>query len=167
MFAFNGSDLCALWVVGIHREYGGGLETTIRPGATTVVFAPFLLLFIALALIIFVAGPMFAAAIGAILGGLLLRWRALSISRSTIRSFVFASVVCHIILIALATRYHAPFLPGRPREHPKTPTYALACVAGANAALNSLVAVLIIRRLTTKGRWRSSNEVATQVNSAM
>lgn len=31
MFAFTGSDLCALWVVGIHREYGGGLETTIRP----------------------------------------------------------------------------------------------------------------------------------------
>jgi len=121
-----------------------GLRLLFGPGATTVVFAPFLLLFIALTLIIFVAGPMFAAAIGAISGGLLLRWRAPSVSRSTIRSFVCASVVCHIILIALATRYHAPFLPGRPREHPKTPTYALACVAGANAALNSLVAALII-----------------------
>jgi membrane-bound metal-dependent hydrolase YbcI (DUF457 family) len=109
---------------------------------------------------------MSAAAIGAILGGLLLRWRALTVSRSTIRSFVFASVVCHIILIALATRYHAPFLPGRPREHPKTATYVLACVAGANAAF-SLVAVLIIRRLTTKGRWGSSNDVVTQVTSAM
>lgn len=54
-----------------------GLRLLFAPGATTVVFAPFLLLFIALALIIFVAGPMFAAAIGAILGGLLLRWRAL------------------------------------------------------------------------------------------
>ncbi len=32
MLAFNGSDLWALWVVGIHREYGGGLETAIRPG---------------------------------------------------------------------------------------------------------------------------------------
>jgi hypothetical protein len=144
-----------------------GLRLLFAPGATTVVFAPFLLLFIGLTLIIFVAGPMFAAAIGAIFGGLLLRWRALSVSRSTIRSFVFVSVVCHIILIALATRYHAPFLLGRPREHPKTPTYALACVAGANAALNSLVAASIIRRLTTKARWRSSNDVdATQVDSA-
>jgi len=144
-----------------------GLRLLFAPGATTVVFAPFLLLFIALTLIIFVAGPMFAATIGAIFGGLLLRWRALGVSRFTIRSFVFASVVCHIILIALATRYHAPFLLGRPREHPKTPPYALACVAGANAALNSFVAALIIRRLTTKGRWRSSNDVdATQVDSA-
>jgi hypothetical protein len=144
-----------------------GLRLLFAPGAKTVVFAPFLLLFIALTLMIFVAGPMFAAAIGAIFGGLLLRWRALSVSRSTIRFFVFASVVCHIILIALATRYHAPFLPGRPREHPKTPTYALACMAGANAALNSLVAALIIRRLTTKARWRASGEVdATQINSA-
>src|SRR6266446_338554 len=81
-----------------------GLRLLFGPGATTVVFAPFLLLFIALTLIIFVAGPMFAAATGAISGGLLLRWRAPSVSRSTIRSFVCASVVCHIILIALATR---------------------------------------------------------------
>jgi len=144
-----------------------GLRQLFAPGATTVVFAPFLFLFIALTLIIFVAGPMFAAAIGAIFGGLLLRWRALSVSRSTIQSFVFASVVCHIILIVLATRYHASFLPGRPREHPKTPPYALACVAGANAALNSLVAALIIPRLTTKERWRSANDLdATQVDSA-
>jgi hypothetical protein len=74
-----------------------GLRLLFAPGATTVVLVPFLLLFIALTLIIFVAAPMFAAAIGAIFGGLLLRWRALSVSRSTIRSFVFASVVCHII----------------------------------------------------------------------
>jgi hypothetical protein len=40
-----------------------GLALLFAPGATTVVFAPILLLFIGLGLAIFVTGPMFAAAL--------------------------------------------------------------------------------------------------------
>jgi hypothetical protein len=123
------------------------------------VFTPFLLLFIVLGLAVFVATPMLAAAIAAAFGGLLLRSRALSVSRSFVRSFVFVAVVCHIAFIVFATRHNASFLLRRPRAHPRTPDYALACIAGANAALNSLVAALIIRRLTTKAKPPLPNAV--------
>jgi len=153
--------LCLLSIAATGAVYGW-LESTVNmieglgllfaPGATTVVFAPFLLLFIVLGLAVFVATPMLATAIAAAFGGLLLRSLALRVSRSFVRSFVFVAIFCHIAFIVLATRHNAPFLLGRPREHPKTPDYALACLAGANAALNSLVAALIIRRLTTKAK---------------
>jgi hypothetical protein len=130
-----------------------GLGLLFDPGATTVVFAPFLLLFIVLGFAVFVATPMLAAAIAAAFGGLLLRSRALSVSRSYVRSFVFVAIFCHIAFIVLATHHNAPFLLGRPREHPKTPDYGgLACIAGANAGLNSFAAALIIRRLTINAK---------------
>src|SRR6267143_5462705 len=141
-----------------------GFGLLFAPGATTVVFAPFLLLFILLGLAVFVLTPMLATAIAAAVGGLLLRSRALSVSRSFGRSFVFVAVVCHIAFIGLATHQNARFLLGRPREHPKTPAYALACIAGANPALNSFVTVLIIRRLTAKAKPSLPNEAdATRV----
>jgi len=57
----------------------GGFGLLFAPGATTVVFAPFLLLFIVLGLAVFVGTPMLAAAIAAAFGGLLLRSRALCV----------------------------------------------------------------------------------------
>ena len=164
------SFLCLLSVAATCAVYGwlestvnmiGGFGLLFAPGATTVVFAPFLLLFIVLGLAVFVGTPMLAAAIAAAFGGLLLRSRALCVSRSFARSFVFVAVVCHIAFIVMATRHHASFLLERPREHPKTPDYALACMAGANAGLNSFVAALIIRRLTAKPNPPLPNEVDT------
>jgi hypothetical protein len=127
-----------------------GLGQLFAPGATTVLFAPLLLLFILLGFAVFVATPMIAVAIAAALGGLLLRSRSLSPSLSFVRWFILVAGVCHIPIIVLATRHNASFLPRRPREHPKTPAYALACIAGANAALNSFVAALIIRKQTIR-----------------
>lgn len=129
-----------------------GLGQLFAPGATTVVFAPFLLLFIALGLAVFIVVPVLAAAIAALLGGWLLRSRSLSPSRSFVRSFILVAVVCHIAFIGLAASHNASFLLRRPREHPKTPAYALACMAGANAALNLFVAALIIRRQTAQAK---------------
>ena len=129
-----------------------GLGQLFAPGATTVLFAPLLLLFIILGFAVFVAAPMLAAAIAAALGGLLLRSRSLSPSLSFVRWFILVAGVCHIPFIVLATRHNASFLLQRPREHPKTPAYALACIAGANAALNSFVAALIIRKLTAQAK---------------
>lgn len=140
----------------------GWLESTVNmlegfgqlfaPGATTVLFAPILLLFIILGFAVFVAAPMLAAAMAAALGGLLLRSRSLSPSLSFVRSFILIAVVCHIAFIVLATRHNAWFLLQRPRAHPKTPAYALACAAGANAALNLFAAALIIRKQTAQAK---------------
>ena len=162
--------ICLLSVAATCVLYGW-LESTVNmiegfgqlfaPGATTVVFSPFLLLFIALCLGVFIATSLLAVAVAAICGGLLLRSRGLPMSRSFARSFVFVAVVCHIAFIVMATRHHASFLLERPREHPKTPDYALACMAGANAGLNSFVAALIIRRLTAKANPPLPNEVDT------
>ena len=124
------SLLCLLSLVATCALYGW-LESTLNmmegfgllfaSGATTVLFAPFLLLFILLGLAVFVATPMLATAIAAAFGGLLLRSRALNVSQSFVRSFVFVAAVCHIAFIGLATRQNASFLLGRPREHPRPP----------------------------------------------
>ena len=158
------SFLCLLSFAASCVLYGW-LESTVNmiegfgqlfaPGATTVVFSPFLLLFIMLGLVVFVAAPMFVVGLGAALGGLLLRSRVADVSRSFIRVFVIVAVVCHIAFLVLATQQNASFLLGRPRIHPKTPAYVLAGIAGANAALDLFVAALIIRRLIAKANMNS------------
>src|SRR6185436_8352376 len=65
-----------------------GLGQLFAPGATTVVFAPFLLLFIVLGLVVFVAIPMLGATVGAALGAFILRRGDFSLPASTVRSFV-------------------------------------------------------------------------------
>ena len=124
-----------------------GLRLLFAPGATTVVFTPFLLLFIFLGLAVFVATPMFAASAGATLAGLVLRWRGTSVSRAALRLLVPGAVIFHIAFVLVATHYDAAFLLSRPRQRPQIPDYALACIAGANAALTAFVATLILRRL--------------------
>ena len=158
------SFLCLLSLAASCALYGW-LESTVNmmegfgqlfaPGATTVIFSPFLLLFIMLGLVVFVAAPMFVVGLGAALGGLLLRSRVADVSRSFIRVFVIVAVVCHIAFLVLATQQNASFLLGRPRIHPKTPAYVLAGIAGANAALDLFVAALIIRRLVAKANMNS------------
>jgi hypothetical protein len=124
-----------------------GLGQLFAPGATTVLFAPFLLLFILLGLLVFVAVPMIGATACAAFGALILRRRDLSLPPSTVRYFVIVAAVCHVAVIGLAAHYDAALLIHRPGVRPKTPASILAGIAGANAALNSFVAAIIMRRL--------------------
>ena len=127
-----------------------GLGQLFAPGATTVVLAPFLLLFIALGIVVFIAIPMLGAAAGAVFGALILRRQDFSLPPSAVRAFVVVAAVCHVALISLAVHYDASLLLHRPGVRPKTPTSILASIAGANAAMNSFVAVLIMRRLIAR-----------------
>lgn len=125
-----------------------GLPLLFAPGATTVVFTPFLVLFILLGLAVFVATPILAAAAGATLGGFLLRWRKLTASPAALRLIVPAAFVSHLAFVLVATHYDAGFLLSRPRQRPQIPEYVLACIAGGNGAFASFVAAWILRRLT-------------------
>ena len=127
-----------------------GFGQLFAPGATTVLFSPFLLLFIVLSLAVFIATPLLAVAVAAVFGGLLIRARGLAVSRSFARSFVFVGVICQFAFILFAIDQNAWFLLRRPRVHPAAPAYVLASLAGANAAVNLFVAALIIRKLTAK-----------------
>jgi len=127
-----------------------GLGQLFVPGATTVLFAPFLLLFIALSLLVFVAVPMLAATAGAAFGALILRRREFSLPPTSARAMVASAVVCHVVVIGLAARYDSAWLLHRPAVRPTTPPVVLAGIAGADAALNSLVAAFTMRRLIAK-----------------
>lgn len=129
-----------------------GLGTLFEPGATTVVFTPFLLLFIALDLAVFVTVPMLLSAIVAALGSLLLRLRGVLVPASFIRSLIIASFVSHVAVVTFAAETDAAFLLRRPRVRPRTPAYAMACIAAGCGALNALAAGLIIRGLTSPSR---------------
>ena len=69
------------------------------------------------------------------------------------------AVICQFAFIFFAIEQNASFLLGRPRVHPTAPAYVLAFLAGANAAVNLSVAVLIIGKLTAKTKPPSLNEV--------
>ena len=125
-----------------------GLRQFFRPGAGTIVFSPILLLFIALGLGVFVGGSLLAVIVAATLSGVILRYRALTISQSFARFFVIAAIISQFVFILFAIEENAPFLLDRPRLHPNR--YLAAFVAGANAALNLSVAAFIIRKQTGK-----------------
>lgn len=127
-----------------------GLGQLFAPGATTVLFAPFLLLFIGLSLLVFVAAPMLAATAGAAFGALILRRREFSLPPTSARAMVASAVLCHVVVIGLAARYDSAWLLHRPAVRPKTPASVLVAIAGADAALNSLVAAFTMRRLIAK-----------------
>ncbi len=129
-----------------------GFGQLFAPGATTVLFSPFLLLFIVLSLGVFIVTPLLAVAVTAVFGGLLIRARGLAVSRSFARSFVFVAVICQFAFILFAIDQNAWFLLRRPRVHPSAPAYVLASLAGANAAVNLFLAALITRKLTAKTR---------------
>ena len=89
------------------------------------------------------------AVIGAAtLGGVILRYRALTISQSFARFFVIVAIMSQFVFILFAIEENAPVLLDRPRLHPNR--YLAAFVAGANAALNLSVAAFIIRKQTGK-----------------
>jgi len=122
-----------------------GLRQLFAPGATTVVFSPFPLLFIALGLGVFIGVSLLAVSAAAVLGSALLRSRAPIVSLSFVRFFVIGAMICQFAFILFAS---APFLLGRPRLHPNT--YLVAFAAAVNAALNLSVAALVVRKLSDK-----------------
>lgn len=95
-----------------------GLRQFFRPGAGTIVFSPILLLFIALGLGVFVGGSLLAVIGAATLGGLILRYRALTISQSFARFFVIAAIISQFVFIFFAVEENARFLLDPPRLHP-------------------------------------------------
>ena len=125
-----------------------GLRQLFAPGATTVVFSPFLLLFIALGLGVFIGVSMLAVSAAAVLGSALLRSRAPIVSLSFVLFFVIGAMICQFAFILFAIAQSAPFLLGRPRLHPNT--YLVAFAAAVNAALNLSVAALVVRKLSDK-----------------
>jgi hypothetical protein len=125
-----------------------GLREFFRPGAGTIVFSPILLLFIGLGLGMFVGGSLLAVMAAATLGGVILRYRALTISQSFARFFVIVAIISQFVFILFAIEENAPFLVDRPRLHPNR--YLAAFVAVANAALNLSAAAFIIRKQTGK-----------------
>jgi len=133
-----------------------GLRQLFALGATTVVFSPFLLLFIALTVGVFIGTPLLVVAMVATAGGFLLRSNAVTVSRSFALSFVLVAVLCQFAFMLFAIEQNASFLYGRPRVHPTAPAYVLAFLAGANSGLNLSVAVLIIRKLTARTKSTSN-----------
>jgi hypothetical protein len=127
-----------------------GLGQLFAPGATTVIFSPFLLLFILLTLGVFVLVSLLTVAIAAVLGGSVLRFDARPVSRSFTRSFVLVTVIFQFAVILFSAGQDASFLLRRPGVHPVTPDSVMALLASANAALNLFVAALIVRKLTDK-----------------
>jgi hypothetical protein len=125
-----------------------GLRLLFAPGAGTVVFSPFLLLFILVGLSGFVTVPVCAVAIVAMLSAYPLRSRAITVSRSFARTFVLVAVVCQFAFLLCAIQRDAPFLRDRPRVRPKSPAIVLASLAAANAGLNLLIAAVIVRKMT-------------------
>ena len=125
-----------------------GLGQFFQRGAGTIVFSPILLLFIVLGLGVFVGGSLLAVIGAATLGGIILRYRALTISQSFARFFVIAAIISQFVFILFAIEENAPFLLDRPRLHPNS--YLAAVLAGANAALNLSVAALIVCNQTRK-----------------
>jgi hypothetical protein len=113
---------------------------------------PFLLLFIAAGLGVFMAVPLVTSAVLACLGGWALRRTGRSVSR---RVAVVAVVLtaCATIVVVLAGQ-RGGWIPDRPANRPKTSSVALACLAGANAALSVFVATGIVRWITSKPRTR-------------
>src|ERR1051325_6343709 len=103
-----------------------GLRQLFGSGATTVIFSPFLVLFLLLCLSVFIATPLLAVSTAGVLGGLMLRPRRETVSRSFVRSFVLVAVICQFAFIFFAIEQDAWFLMKRPRIHPSSPAYVLA-----------------------------------------
>ena len=122
-----------------------GLGKFFEPGASTVIFLPFLLLFVALGMAVFIGAPLFAVTITAIPGSLLLCSRSATVTPSFARFFVYVAFACQFVFIFFAITHDAPFLFDRPRIHPAAPIYLLALVASANSILNLSVATVVIR----------------------
>jgi hypothetical protein len=142
-----------------------GLGLLFAPGAGTVVFSPFLLLFIVLTLSVFTAVPLLATAIVAALSGYLLRSRRIGVTRSFSRAFVLIAVLGQFAIFSLDIAQNAPFLRDRPRVRPKSPAYVLALTMAANAALNLFVAMAIARSITAPVRAPKCSTVATVTKS--
>ena len=142
-----------------------GLGLLFAPGAGTVVFSPFLLLFIVLTLSVFTAVPLLATAIVAALSGYLLRSRRIGVTRSFSRAFVLIAVLGQFAIFSLAIAQNAPFLRDRPRVRPKSPAYVLALAMAANAALNLFVAMAIARKITAPARAPKCSTVVTVTKS--
>jgi len=127
-----------------------GLRQLFQPDAGTVIFSPILLLFITLCLVVFIGVSQISGGIAAVLGGLLLRSRSVIVSQSFLRSFAYGAVICQFVFTLFAVEQNARFLHGRPRVHPTAPSYVLASLVAANAALTWFVAAFIIRKLIGK-----------------
>jgi hypothetical protein len=126
-----------------------GLRQFFRPGAGTIVFSPILLLFIALGLGVFVGGSLLAVIAAATLSGVILRYRALTISQSFARFFVIVAIISQFVFILFAIEENAPVL--LDRFHAFIPTgISRRSWPGANAALNLSVAAFIIRKQAGK-----------------
>lgn len=127
-----------------------GLGELFQPGATTVLFSPILLLFIALGLAVYMGGSMAAIIAATLVGGRLLRSDRLTVSKSFARYFVIAGVICQFVFILLAIRGNAPFLRDRPRIHPNP--YLVAVLAAAIAGFNLWVGAAIMRKWANVAR---------------
>ena len=142
-----------------------GLRLLFAPGAGTVVFSPFLLLFIVLGLSVFTAVPLLATAIVAALSGYLLRSRRIGVTRSFSRAFVLIAVLGQFAIFSLAIAQNTPFLRDRPRVRPESPAYVLALAMAANAALSLFVAMAIARKITAPVRAPKCSTVVTVTKS--
>jgi hypothetical protein len=86
-----------------------GLRQFFRPGAGTIVFSPILLLFIVLGLGVFVGGSLLTVIAAATLGGVILRYRALTISQSFARFFVVVAIISQFVFILFAIEENTRF----------------------------------------------------------
>lgn len=127
-----------------------GLGQLFAPGATTVLFSPFLLLFILVTVLVFVAMTLFMTVPPAVVGGIALRLSAQRLSRSFARWFVVIAVICQFVFISVSIDQDASFLLHRPGIHSAAPAWLMALLASANAAGDLFLAGLIVRRLADK-----------------
>jgi len=124
-----------------------GLKTLFMPGATTVLFTPFLVLFILLCLGVFAFGSLSAVGIGAVANGIIMRNCDIDIAPLFNRTTAFISAFLISVVIFFSMEQNAGFLLSRPLNHPASPAIVLAGLAGINAALDLMVASFIVGKL--------------------
>ena len=113
-------------------------------GGALFIGGPFLVLFIVMALAVFIAVPLIACSIAACLGRWAFRRSGRSMSSHSAMIAIILSAAFTFALARVASQSESAILVSRPVKRPATPRALLACFAAANAALSVFVATRIL-----------------------
>lgn len=111
-----------------------------------------MVLFIALSAGGFVAVPLVASIVAAVLGGWALRKSAHTFSNRSALLAVMLNTTLTAAFVLVASQRDGPIPVSRPDRVPETPAIVLAGIAGSNVALCLFVATQILRRMTSRRR---------------
>ena len=128
------------------------LETEETAGTALMIGGPFILMFVALFVGIFVVVPLAICCIVAFLGGRVLRCSSSSVSKRLMLAVTVLAALLTGTFVSLASQYGDFMLASQPEHKPQTPTAVFACLAGFNAALSVFIAICIVRFISSYRR---------------